>query len=63
MKDFHSKGSGATNTFNAAGNKATVGAQNQENSVNGAKATDKKEGIPYFSYDQANERDSKKAEP
>ena len=25
--------------------------QNQENQVNGARATDKKEGIPYFSYD------------
>ena len=29
----------------------------QENQVNGARATDKKEGIPYFSYEGDNEKE------
>ena len=37
--------------------------QNQENQVNGARATDKKEGIPYFSYDnQTQEKDAERPE-
>ena len=34
--------------------KETMHGGNQENQVNGARATDKKEGIPYFSYDNQN---------
>ena len=42
LKDFQKE---------AANSMLHGGGANQENQVNGARATDKKEGIPYFSYD------------
>ena len=53
LKDFQKEVLNKQQVANTAGN-------NDENQVNGGRATDKKEGIPYFSYDnQSAEKQSK----